>query len=64
VGDGNDWNRYNFAHLQPAVDKLGTLQAVSDAKEWLDPQGARASAALMLDRESVACGSYLVILAS
>lgn len=49
VGDGNDWNRYNFAHLQPAVDKLGTLQAVSDAKEWLDPAGAHASAALMLD---------------
>ena len=24
IGDGNDWNRYNFAHLQPAVDKVGT----------------------------------------
>jgi hypothetical protein len=33
VGDGNDWNRYNFAHLQPAVDKLGTLQNQTGSRQ-------------------------------
>lgn len=49
IGDGNDWNRYNFAHLQPPVDKLGSLQGLCDAKEWLPAGEARASAAGLLD---------------
>ena len=49
IGDGNDWNRYNFAHLQPPVDKLGSLQGLCDAKEWLPAGEARATAAGLLD---------------
>jgi hypothetical protein len=44
IGDGNDWNRYNFAHLKPAVDKLGSLQGLCDAKEWLPADEARSTA--------------------
>lgn len=49
IGDGNDWNRYNFAHLRPAIDKLGSLQGLCDAKEWLPATEARATAARLLD---------------
>jgi hypothetical protein len=49
IGDDNDWNRYNFAHLQPAVDKLGSLQGLCDAKEWLPADVARASAEVLTD---------------
>jgi hypothetical protein len=49
VGDGNDWNRYNFAHLKPSVDKLGFLQAICDDKEWLPADEAHASAEVLVD---------------
>jgi hypothetical protein len=49
IGDGNDWNRYNFAHLRPTVDKLGSLQGLCDAKEWLPADEARSTAAGLLD---------------
>ncbi len=37
VGDSDEWNRYNFAHLVPALDRTpgGLLQGLCDGKEWL-----------------------------
>jgi hypothetical protein len=49
IGDGNEWNRYNFAHLHPTVDKLGSLQGLCDVKEWLPVDEARATAEGLLD---------------
>lgn len=49
IGDGNDWNRYNFAHLRPPIDKPGSIQGLCDAKEWLPATEARATAAGLLD---------------
>lgn len=49
IGDGSDWNRYNFAHLTPSVDKLGLVQGLCDAKEWLPPDEARASAEVLIN---------------
>lgn len=49
VDDGNDWNRYNFAHLTPTVDKLGVLADLCAAKEWLPEAAARSQAAERLD---------------
>jgi hypothetical protein len=49
IGDGNDWNRYNFAHLTPTVDKLGVLTDLCAAKERLADSAARSKAAALLD---------------
>jgi hypothetical protein len=49
LGDSSDWNRYNFAHLTPSVDKLGLVQGLCDAKEWLPPDEARTRAELLID---------------
>lgn len=48
VADDYEWNRYNFAHLQPTVDKVGSLQDLCDAKEWLPGDKARASAEVLI----------------
>lgn len=51
VGDGDEWNRYNFAHLVPSLDRTReqVLQRLCDEKEWLPSQVAEARAAGALD---------------
>jgi hypothetical protein len=50
VGSAEEWNRYNFAHLVPVVDKThGELQRICDGKEFLPEALAESRAAALLD---------------
>jgi hypothetical protein len=50
VGTSEEWNRYNFAHLVPVVDKThGELQRICDAKEFLPEAVTEPRAAALLD---------------
>ena len=51
VGGSDEWNRYNFAHLAPALDRTPgrLLQGLCDAKEWLPEPVARDRAGAALD---------------
>ncbi len=50
-GDSEEWNRYNFAHLVPSLDRTPgrVLQRLCDEKEWLPEQVATARAGVALD---------------
>lgn len=50
VGHAKEWDRYNFAHVTPVLDRTdGQLGRLCQAKEWLPDQVAEARAALFLD---------------
>lgn len=51
VGAGDEWNRYNFAHLVPSLDRTPeqVLQRLCDEKEWLPEEVAVARAGGALD---------------
>jgi hypothetical protein len=50
VGTSQEWNRYNFAHLIPVVDKTGgELQRICDEKEFLPEAVTKPCAVALLD---------------
>lgn len=51
IGGAEEWNRYNFAHLVPELDRTPgrVLQHLCDAKEWLPEHVAAQRAPVALD---------------
>jgi hypothetical protein len=50
VGSSSEWNRYTFAHVEPAIDKLGgEIRAIAHEKETLPSDVARERVRTQLD---------------